>query len=114
MKRKLKELVTKSKLIWMTMFMYVLVPMQVYASGTGSEPIIVSGTRALLAAGIGILTAFAVAVMTFFAVKTGIQMTSASPEERPKYQKELIGTIIAGLVTLTIGGTISWIVGFYQ
>lgn len=112
MKTKMKKRTTTMKVVLTAVCLYMALPMQVYA--TTSEPPIVTGTRALLAAGIGILTGIVVAVMTFSAIKVGIKWTNADIEEKPKYQKELIEVIIAGVVTLTIGATITWVVGFYQ
>lgn len=87
-------------------------PLPVYAAA--GEPELVTGTRALLASGIGIVTGLVVSVIIFNGLKTGTKWINASAEERPKYQKELVNVIIAGVVTLTIGGTITWVVGFYQ
>lgn len=78
-----------------------------------AEPPIISGTKKLIAALIGFVTALATGFLTFQAGKTGMLWMNASPEEKPKHQKDLIGTIIAGIVTLTIGSTITYIVGFY-
>ena len=93
--------------VWM-----ILTCRPVYASA--GEPGIVSGTRQLLAAGTGLLTGLVAAVGIWKASAVGIQWINASPEERPKFQKELVTVIIAVVVTLTIGGTITWIVGFYH
>ena len=67
-----------------------------------------------MASAIGILTGLVVGMITFNGLKVGTQWINASPEEKPKFQKELINVVIAGVVTLTIGGTVTWIVGFYQ
>ena len=112
MKRKLAKLYAKVKPVLLAISMYLIMPMQVWATTT--EPKIVTGTRTLLAVVIGIITGFIVSLITISALKVGAKWTSASPEEKPKYQKELFNTIVAGVVTLTIGGTITWIVGFYQ
>ena len=106
----MKKRIKKIQMAVIATGLYAALPTLVYAS----EPKIVTGTRSLLASVIGILTGLVVAFITFNGLKVGTQWVNASAEERPKYQKELINVIIAGVVTLTIGGTITWIVGFYQ
>ena len=110
MKKKVKESILKVKRLFLGAAIYLLLPIQVFAS----EPNIVTGTRSLVASAIGILTGLVVSVITFNGLKVGTQWINASPEEKPKFQKELINVVIAGVVTLTIGGTVAWIVNFYQ
>ena len=70
-------------------------------------------TKGLVAALIGIVTALVTGWITLQALKVGTMWINASPEEKPMHQKELIKTIIAGVVTLTIGSTITYVLGFY-
>ena len=106
MKKKRKGIV---RFCWM-LCMMMSVGMPVFAAG---EPALVSGTRSLLAAGTAIITGLVAAIGIWKASVVGIKWINASAEERPKYQKELVLVIVAVIVTLTIGGTITWIVGFY-
>lgn len=93
--------------------MWVSCPELVLAATT-EEPLIVTGTRLLLAAIIGLATGLIVTIGTVKAISVGAQWINASPDERPRFQKELIAVIIATVVVLTIGSTITYVVGFYQ
>lgn len=90
-------------------------PIFVFAAGSGdaSEPLIVSGTKKLVASAIALFTGLVVSFGTVVSLKTGVKWMGASAEEKPKFQKELIGDIIATVITLTIGATLTWVVGFY-
>lgn len=112
--RKIKRVGNRVSLFCMNLAVLLLISCPVYANGgTIGEPALVSGTRKLIAAGTGILTGIVAAVCIWKASTVGIQWINASAEEKPKFQKELITVIIAGVVTLTIGSTVTWIVGFY-
>lgn len=111
MKNKVKNMILKWKTVLLAASLYLALPIQVYAA---AEPKIVTGTRTLIAVAIGILTGIVVSFIIFNGLKVGLKWINASAEERPKFQKELVNVIIAGVVTLTIGGTVTWIVGFYQ
>lgn len=117
MKNKLKNVGRKVRFfgisVAMNLFMVMFDCYPVAASGTG-EPVIVSGTRLLMAALIGIATGLVTSLGTINAFKVGAKWINASAEERPKYQKELINVIVATVVVLTIGSTITYIVGFYN
>lgn len=105
----------KVKLFVMTQLAMLFVRIPVYAKTADvGEPVIVSGTKLLIAALIGIATGLVTSFITLSALKTGSLWINASPEEKPKHQKELITTIIAGVITLTIGSTITYIIGFYK
>lgn len=117
MKRKLrntrlKELRNKSRFFCMNLIMLLMISCPVYASTVG-EPVLVSGSRKLLAVITGVLTGFVATVGIVKASTVGMKWINASPDEKPKYQKELVQVIIAIIVTLTIGSTITYIVGFY-
>lgn len=111
MKNKIKKWMKKAKAVVMTIWLQMMVPTIVLATET--EPVLVSGTRKLLAAGTAILTTFIIGVLVFNAYKVGMKWMNAAPEEKPKYQKEFITLIGIGVVVLTAGSTITWIVGFY-
>ena len=112
MKNKLKSLMTKSKVVVMTMWLQMMVPTMVLASQ--GEPLIVSGTRLLIAALIEIAVLSVAGVMTFNAYKIGLLWMSASAEEKPKYKKEAIQLIAGGVLTFTAGSSIAWVIGFYN
>lgn len=109
---KFKELKSKVYFFGMNLIMLLMIECPVYAGEMG-EPAIVSGTRKLAAAATGFLTGLVVVVGVVKASTVGMKWINASAEEKPKYQKELIQVIIAIVVTLTIGSTITYIVGFY-
>lgn len=117
MKRKLrnirlKEISKRVKFFYMNLSMMLMISYPVYASA--GEPDLINGTRKLVAAGTALVTGLVAAVSIWKAATVGIQWINASAEEKPKFQKELIQVIIATVVTLTIGGTITWIIGFYN
>lgn len=117
MKRKisnaeLKGLRNKIRFFYMNLLMLLMLSCPVYASTVG-EPVLVSGTRKLLAVITGVLTGLVATVGIVKASTVGMKWINASPDEKPKHQKELVQVIIAIIVTLTIGSTITYIVGFY-
>lgn len=117
MKKKLKNMGKKVRFFGMCLVMNLSVVMlnyyPVFAGDTG-EPALVSGTRKLIAAATGIVTGLLTGMGTLKALTVGAKWINATAEERPKYQKELIAVIAATVVVLTIGSTITYIVGFYS
>lgn len=117
MKKKLKNMGKKVRFFGMCLVMNLSAVMlncyPVFA-GEAEDPIIVKGTRLLFAAFIAIATGLVTSLGTVNAFKVGAKWINASAEERSKYQKELINVIAATVVVLTIGSTITYIVGFYN
>lgn len=111
LKKKEKKIVSRVRFFLINLAVMLAVTQPLYAS---SEPVIVSGTRKLIAAVTALVTALVTGMGTLNALKVGTKWINASPEERPKHQKELVLVIIATVVTLTIGSTLTYIVGFYS
>ena len=103
---------TKFKTAVTTALGTLLMAMPVYAGESG-EPAIVSGTRALISAGTAIFTALVAGVTVVIAMKNGFKMQTAEEEERPKYKKAMLNTLIIGTVIATMSGTVAWIFHFY-
>lgn len=110
-RKKGKKIAIRIRFFMLQLMTMLMITYPVYA---GEDPKLVSGTKKLIAAVTAILTALVTAMGTFNALKVGTKWINASPEERPKHQKELVLVIIATVVTLTIGSTITYIVGFYS
>lgn len=109
MKKKMREMKKKVKIFLGTFVTVLAFSCPVYAG----EPVIVTGTKNLLAWATGIITAFVAGYMTYCASKPIIAYMDASPEEKPKFKKEAKDIIKAGIVLVTLGSSITFILAKY-
>lgn len=116
-KAKLKSTLFWGKFLCMNVIMTLMIYQPVFAEDktkAPAEPIIITGSRLLLAALTGIITGFVTSVGALKALTVGTQWINANPEEKPKYQKELLRVIGITIIVLTSGSTLTYIVGFYS
>ena len=114
MKNRLKKLVTKGKVMIMAAWLYMIMPLQLWANETIGDPKIVSGTKALINDVQGILLGVAVAVATILELWNGFKYMTASEDQKPQYIKNAKTILIAVILILTGVELLLWIVGHYM
>ncbi len=75
--------------------------------------ILFSGTRNLFAAGTGAVTALVAGMTAFHTAKGIAAMQNAQDEEKPKKKKEIITTLVLGVLGTCASGLVTWILAFY-
>lgn len=80
---------------------------------SASEPPLVTGTRKLIADATKILTGFGAGVTIIVALIFLFRQQTCSEEERPKYKKAAISTIVIGVIITTISGVVTFIFSYY-
>lgn len=112
---KIREVI---KRILFTLIMVLSYANSAYASSVGAGDLentkLFTGTKNLLTTGTAILTGLATAVTIFFAVVNALAWQTAADQEKPAAKKKLISTVIAGVITITIGGVITAVFAFYN
>lgn len=75
--------------------------------------ILFSGTKNLFAAGTGAVTALVAGMTAFHTAKGIAAMQNAQDEEKPKKKKEIITTLVLGVLGTCASGLVTWILAFY-
>ena len=114
MKNKLMKTVSKAKIMVMAAWLYIMVPLQLWANQGTGEPKIVSGTKALINDVQGILLGIAVAVATILELWTWFKYMTASEDQKPQYIKNAKTILITVILILTGVELLLWIVGHYM
>lgn len=74
---------------------------------------LVSGTKKLLNDLTPILVAIGVLITGVLAAVRVIQWNNADEQEKPRAKKEIISTVLGGILITTIVGTLTAILGYY-
>lgn len=111
MKEKLrKKNVSKIRAAVTAAVFCLLHSIQVFAS----EPPLVTGTRKLIADATKILTGFGAGVTIIVSLIFLFRQQTCSEEERPKYKKAAVSTIVIGVIIVTISGVVTFIFSYYS
>ena len=79
-----------------------------------SSPTLVTGTQKLLSDVEGWLIGLEVAITVVLAIWRGIIWQKAEEEEKPRARKALTGTIVAGIVVISLTALVPFIFSYYQ
>ena len=72
-----------------------------------------TGTVNLIWAAVAAMTAITVAVTVVLSIKAGLAWQVANDQEKPQKKKELINTIVIGVIVASLTGVITIILGAY-
>ena len=114
MKNKLMKTVSKAKIMVMAAWLYIMVPLQLWANEGTSNLQLINGTEALLKDVQGKLLVIAVIVAVVLEIWNGVSYMIASEDEKPKYTKRVKTIIYTVVLILTAAETLTWLFGFYM